>query len=349
MNVNRVFITTSTEVRGVNTGRLHFPRYLHGQRNSFFGNDDPFDAGVWGQWAGGGSNWQYQGFIREGNGPLQEDPQVRGQIPFISRVEAGANGNANVTDFIGATLGGPRFNGPGSPMMTNMQSPLFAIVDHNSAHHMTLPLALKAFSSHFGGGGWNRTIVINLDAHEDYHGAQNWQTARCQNWGRLLIQQRNRPAWVRGHTVSAYAVFGLSSGIGGPNTVRAKSWTSQGGSQTSRHASLQPGGARLNGGVLHTMLGNLNNTVAYITIDRDFTAGSDTPYGDGDYQAAEGRQMMTDLFQYLGNQNVPIAGVDITGMPVERAHAGRNDQAVRNSLRQAADDIRHLYGLVSAY
>lgn len=349
MNVNRVFITTSTEVRGVNMGRLHFSRYLYGQRHPFFGNDDPFNTAVWGQWTGGGNNWQYQGFIHGDNGRLEEDPGVRGQIPFVTRVADGANGNVNVTDFIGACLGGPGFRGPGAPMMTNMQSPLFAIVDHNSAHHMTLPLALKAFSSHFGNGGWNRTIVINLDAHEDYHGRQDWKTARCQNWGRLLIQRRNRPGWVRGHTVSAYAVFGLRSAAAMPNTVRARSWTSNGGNQTSHHGSLQPGGARLQAGVLQNILGNLNNTVAYVTIDRDFMAGSDTPYGDGDYQAAEGRQMMTDLFNYLGNQNIPIAGVDITGLPVESRHFGRNDQAIRTSLQQASADIRHLYGLVSAY
>jgi hypothetical protein len=93
-----------------------------------------------------------------------------------------------------------------------------------------------------------------------------------------------------------------------------------------------------------------NGADVYITVDRDFTIGSYTPYGDGEYLPAVGRSAVIECICYLQDNGATLVGFDVVGLP-SRAGKCKNsdsspfDQAVKESI----EDIRIFHKSVSNY
>lgn len=342
MQTTRVFITMSNETRGANISAEHFlRRFLPHYEPGFFGGGR-FDAAVWCRW--NMPTWHYSTYNRNDAGRLTAMPGGAGTLNFIRQVADGADGSVAFDRFVSTFLGGPMFRA-GAPILANMQSPLFSIIDHNSAHHLSFVLANKAFRAYRGHA---RKIVVNLDAHEDYGHAVNWQQIGCQNWGRKLLAVAGRPRWLPGGGVERYVAFCLNH-----HANRARLWRSNGQTLIGNAAAIQPGNVG-HGGLPNAVLGqflgpNLNNAAVYITIDRDFMAGSWTPYGDGSYAVGEGRQIIQGLINYLRGQGAQIVGADMIGLPCESQYLATTPQQQRQALVQMRDDINLFYGLINAY
>lgn len=334
MNVSRLLIKTSDDVPNLHTmGELGFVRAIARYERQCFDDNRRFDHAIWGSW--NAMNWSYRGYRQSATGYMERSADTHGTIPgFVNRVTGGAHGRVDFATFACAYLGGPHFMA-GGPVLSEVSSPFFAVVDHNSAHHVALPLILK---SQRALANRRPLVVINFDAHTDHAAVQGFDQITCQNWSTLLLRRTGRPRWLAGSTISRYVVFGLKA-FGA--TERAKSWTSDGQTADSRERELQPGNARLPAHVLRYLLGNMEGKVAYITIDRDFTHGSATPYGHGSYDPVEGRAMVRDCVEYLRRRNVPLLGFDVHGLPT-----GLVSEA---TMRQAYDDIKFFDNLVQGY
>ncbi len=96
-------------------------------------------------------------------------------------------------------------------------TPLFSIVDHNSAHNVSSPLAARAFHA-AGSDSTRMRILINFDNHSDY---APWDSAkvatpeiRCDNWATFITKPIPQSTWtLGGKTGTSPAIAGHEHGV----------------------------------------------------------------------------------------------------------------------------------------
>jgi hypothetical protein len=186
--------------------------------------------------------------------------------------------------------------------------PFFTVLDSNAAHHVSATLAAFAFNR---SPDQRKRVIFNFDHHPDYgYGGKLGLESpiSCQTWGQFTLASfdtRPRPI------ANVYVVTGVAE----------------------RMAEYQqnPGGGKLltlTGTTIHQQVDALLRNVLrvtvdqvdlYVSIDRDFMAGSFTTYDDGIYSADAGRRMVGDLLDAM--RGARLVGFDIVGLP---AVAGRS-------------------------
>lgn len=311
MKVQRAYFKTCDDIpdiRNLQSGikpieEYGFETYLDLCAERFFGKD-LFDFAVWGEYEK--TLWNYKVYQRDGF--RLRASQIKGAIAFTNRVTGGSHGNVPFQAYRDAFLGGPAFAGD-RPILTDIGNPLFSVVDHNSAHHMTYILANKAFRGNQDMAG--RRVVINFDNHKDY---ETFNPAAdslcCQNWGQALRPRPEDNALHRDYSVGRYIVLGLGSananvvswGLDGIRHQDKVDLTQEVAMADALRKSLQLGEP-------------LENYFFHVTVDRDFMKGSFTPYGDGPHYPQEGRNMVLQCLHYLKQRGAKLVGFDITGLP----------------------------------
>jgi hypothetical protein len=237
--------------------------------------------------------------------------------------------------------------------------PIFAVIDHNSAHHMSYVLANWAFSTF----GHNRKkVVINFDHHIDKASVKRFpRIIRCGDWAQHLflphdeIDTTSTPA---GHkTIPALKPFYIWVG-GSSEGETSHVFVSEGAEPefsadalTSTNTGLILDKIRLFLCVGDSAKGDINDAWSdidvYITVDRDFMIGSYTPYGDGPYSADVGRKVVMDCLKKLDKQSANLVGFDVIGLPVKAQ--GTDEILNQAAVDQSILDVRSFHSWVSDY
>jgi hypothetical protein len=270
------------------------------------------------------------------------------------------NGRVNYDDF---------YNSFYNPMEDNslfnrMPStpPLFAIVDHNSAHHMSYVLACKGFTCF--GEGWHKRIVINFDHHNDYTLEDHKGIIGCENWGDFLRMYPPADAYivigVKGSTSSEAKITGWYRHVNSQGFVSTIDLERLGinfnlVASAEKKVSdivevLKEVKAKINEKISCDQLGGDANWLweeendVYITVDRDFMQFSGTSYGPGSFPIDLGRKAVAECLGYLSNQRVTLVGFDVTGLPVSTKEGN-----MRELQKIAWEDIKYYYDAVCRY
>lgn len=230
--------------------------------------------------------------------------------------------------------------------------PIFAVIDHDSAHHWSVPLSERAFSRSVVLPGPPRArILINFDQHEDL-GQFNFPavpTIQCSQWGRFAIASpaRNGVGCLHNLPVIAHAYVRISPANPPANAHNAM-LTDFGGTQwrctnvpgvampvtvpplpqgpgfptvTTPPANPASTIAQQIGSVVQqlTFGGTYAAIDAYITVDRDFILQNGTPYTNtnGEHQITPARQAVQACLQALQAVQARLVGFDVCGLPAE--------------------------------
>lgn len=283
----------------------------------------------------------------------QSFPYLNG-LQLASPVVGGNNGSVSLSHFI------KRFFNPKGVMMkapfmkldTAAGNPfVFSVIDHNSAHHLSYLLARRAFTQYSKGNTGQRRyrLVLNFDQHEDFpRGNLGRDMIRCSTWGRSLFADKTVTTEAF-PVADAYAVVGLGQGI--PSGQLQCKFYDRGRLQDRNGTRINTqGGNRVNQ-LIEYLTGHLPHSQdwadwdLYITIDRDWTLGSRTPYGDGSHEAAHGRNCLKNTMAQLSGLGAWLSGMDIIGLPSGVGRSNRNQpndqQDLRNTQDRAVLDIVH--------
>jgi hypothetical protein len=234
--------------------------------------------------------------------------------------------------------------------------PVFAVIDHNSAHHMSYVLAKNAFSKFALVGEDRKKVVINFDNHADGNEPKpDHTTIHCNNWAYHFFLDHGKAG-------SAVNPIYISLGSYGQRLFKAdKDGRSTENGDTFVYNRGVTGACKyvtdpMADGNILVIMENIRgvtgfewrNADVYITVDRDFMIGSYTNYGDGKYSPQVGRNAVTTCLCYLVTSGANLVGFDIIGLPTRDATKKPNDkQKLSQSFDQSVIDIRTFYSCLS--
>ena len=240
----------------------------------------------------------------------------------VDNVKGGGHGTVKLAD-----LDREFFAPAGSPITGDMAGFVFGVIDHNSAHHMSYVLARRAFS----GNTAKKKIIVNFDRHQDY-GSQSTDIA-CDTWA--YFTRNGSTKFADGYVaIGTYQPSGTNS------------------AKYSCAADNGSGGATWlnNPDALLSHLGITGQTKAtdvalYITVDRDWTTYSRTPYGDGYYTYDKGYDDF--LLPFVKKVKSLVISADIIGLPGPLGHSTYGDstsyKAPNDYGKVAAKHIKDFY------
>ena len=227
---------------------------------------------------GANFTWMPQTALRTCNAPA----------PFLSR---------RVSNLIGENIDAGDAANPDAyvcafkEVLKGDDKPLFGIVDHNSAHNVSAALAAHAFR----GSAAAVRVVLQYDNHSDIH-AISAATLKCSNWGNYVVAK----------DVAQYFVHMTNKTYLG--TPKLDVYTRASGKPTVA-ASL----AALISRIKAEHAGK--EIAFYVTVDRDFTIGSHTPWGDGPQTADQGRKAVASAVDGFLKAGGKLVGLDVVGLP----------------------------------
>lgn len=286
--------------------------------------------------------------------PLDDSSIASLDLEFKTPVVGGSHGEIEAKPFVRSVLE--------KLGKANFPSPLFAVVSHNSAHHLSYVLAAFGFEQlarfgHEKDGQKKRRVVLNFDQHDDNALQKQYEKMRCSNWARFLTRDTSLGSPL------AQAYVSIGQGRHQPYGVEV---TVAGQSKSTRLPPLANSTEKLN---MDDLLGKIVKVIdpttsqwadwaVYITVDRDMMFGSCTPYGDGHYSREVTMAAVKACLSHLKAQKATLAGFDITGLPTgeaaDRPSPKPNWTAMPNVtsdslFAQAVQDICELHAAVEAY
>ena len=271
-----------------------------------------------------GTNWDGNIYVRFCHPVTQQWTTFswgKTKITYKLLPKTSSNGWVSLTHFEDSMLS----------VLKRLHSPIFAVIDHNSAHHLSYILAKKAFTTAHTDGKRNK-VVINFDNHADGNppvkGAEDPPNyIHCNNWAYQLFRDASAKNLVY-ISVGAHDQKLFSGHPAGKTLI----WHGEG----KNHADtdiltevIHPDGTRDTNieHILDTVEGAVKGKMdnfswgtadVYVTVDRDFMKGSLTPYGDGEYLPVVGRNAVKSCLTYLGkNKKAKLVGFDVIGLPGE--------------------------------
>ncbi|MEL6440785.1 MAG: hypothetical protein AAFQ80_16205 [Cyanobacteria bacterium J06621_8] len=236
----------------------------------------------------------------------------------------------------------------------DLDHPLFAVVDHNSAHHMSYILAkwgFSRFSSH------KKKVVINFDQHEDYGSPKSKEIA-CSTWGNFILRRG------QDSVADAYVVVGVRNSGKKNKDENTLIYTKQNKDTVSssiKKTELVPWRKYFekqdeNDGLLEAIFNELNKLEenkewsqwdVYITVDRDVMIGSFTSYGDGSYESSKVQEKIGEYLNQLSEAGVNLVGFDVIGLPDKQ---GKSDKVTENeAVVQAINNLKSFYDAIAEY
>lgn len=263
-------------------------------------------------------------------------------IPAEKPMEGAADGTINIL----------KFRNQISKVLDTLESdaPLFSVIDHNSAHHVSWGLAKHAFSNY--GDEDAKKLIINFDAHKDFSKIRSKHVKykiRCNNWA----------AWaVAGGVDLSYRIAHGYMHIGHPaNYTRrnfgAKSGDWGGSKYYAPHSSPVSFKKRtVESQVMAALKATGTSPVdAYVTLDRDVMIGSGTSYGCGEHLPKHLFQALDECLATLYGAGVSLCGFDICGLPAFSASFGSDliDNDPIRVMERAKRDISTCIDLVTKY
>jgi hypothetical protein len=207
---------------------------------------------------------------------------------------------------------------------------LFAVIDHNAAHHFSIPFAEYAFTTANSVGQHRQRVIVILDQHSDIGSVQPAPPpiARCENWGGLALKTVGAAPAPPTIVADRYLHTGWATKTIQPpvNVAQQYMETNQtAGGYKMVQVVIPPGlPQNLSAAVVAGLAGqavNVNNTDVYITWDRDSVQGSMTPWGDGMYVSASLGQAISTLATDLTNSGAHVVGVDVVGLPSQGGYS----------------------------
>jgi hypothetical protein len=264
-----------------------------------------------------------------------------GGLAFDGEVKGGGNGS------VGWEVLEAAFFGQGGIFATTPFSdgdkPLFAVIDHNSAHHISYVLARHAFARH--GDSSRKNLVLSYDAHNDWTDPKARPTdIKCSTWGGFLFH----PGIV--WSAELYAVVGL--GTATPSgTFEWAAYEPAARTQPTRKGKAPTSGGTKVDAMIAAILGpepDCSQWNVYITLDRDLMQGSCTPYKDGAHLAAHTRACVEGCYAALNNGGAKIVGFDVIGLPCSFSPRSMTKVVGTDEgfVNQAFEDIKICYRLM---
>lgn len=345
MNVKTVFFKMSNELNsrfnvnprqgqnrmlGKSIRQPDFLQFLKKLSDRCLPRGKAFDYALWGAFMG--NDWSYTLYSDGNKGGLSRTDNS-GRIRFRHPVATGQHGEVPFLNFRDAFLGGRGFRGT-SPILTDVPNPLFSLIDHNSAHHMSYVLAQKAFRGSGNTSGWS--IVVSFDQHTDYNDFTNINgIIDCQSWGQAL-RPTNRAVRTIDSPIAQYIVLGSGAG-----TACGRRW-SMNGANVGPNVGLGNTTAILN----HFFQArNLAGYDVYITVDRDFIKAGATPYPEQAFSATPvvGRKAVSDCLGFFKARNTNFVGFDVCGWPSTGVSV-QLDQDIITYIREGDGTVFAKYG-----
>lgn len=213
-------------------------------------------------------------------------------------------------------------------LRSGVKKPLFAVVDHNSAHQMAYVLCRYAMQ-HLPTNQSNKAMLITFDEHTDQQTGFSNNRIKCSNYVVSLLKPPHKVVDVVLHIGWDFPTG--SGNLKGTNVFVSNTVTSRAykrdtpGREVGTPSGKQIFGgkkSRVRVGVKDNYIQHVKSTIkkhkvtyVYITIDRDFMKGSCTRYGDGESHPDTARLAVKDCLEEIRELNCKIVGFDITGMP----------------------------------
>jgi hypothetical protein len=289
--------------------------------------------------------------LMKGSNKLPETTKIfRNDDVFRATITDAKMGDIKLSDLVGKFLSSNKFK----PILKLEQDDfLFAVVDHNSAHHMSYILSRRALARATTPA---KAMVINFDMHEDFGGGGTLKTTSkitCGTWGQFLFSPTK--------IADAYVVVGECKGHSQP-LLKTK--------YVANHFNVivrQPGRTEVEGssapknaaGVLSTIkekvsgFSKWSNYRVYISVDRDIAKGSFTQWGDGYHTFADVQKCVKELMEDLDTKGAKLLGFDVSGMPnisgSDRSSVFTGSRKRQDAFEAAVKDVQFYYGLVSGY
>ncbi len=235
-------------------------------------------------------------------------------------------------------------------------APLFAVVNHNSAHHISYPLAQYGFETF---GGSRKRVVINFDQHDDFTSKPKEGVIRCSTWGWFVTNGSKTHENPLAH---AYVTIGQGKEL--PSAVQVH-LSGRGKVELDALADStdELNIEKLLSAILHQIDphsdGSWADWAVYLSFDRDMMISSCTPYGDGHYTPDVAREAVKRCLAHLKKGSATLVGCDLMGLPT-----GASDDAPSNTphrikpgsgrvasdlFAQAVQDCLDLYKAVTDY
>jgi hypothetical protein len=98
-----------------------------------------------------------------------------------------------------------------------------------------------------------------------------------------------------------------------------------------------------------SIIGNLDDTDVYLSVDRDITRRSCTYWGDGFFDCKQIRSAVEKVLKHLKKKNANLVGFDIVGLPEKNIHTSFPSGNTDEYIEQAREDIRIFRELVFKY
>lgn len=231
---------------------------------------------------------------------------------------------------------------------------IFAIVDHNSAHHMSYALAWKAFETHSAD---KIKLIISFDHHSDYTAKWGQYSTKitCSNWAGCALHFGFPKAYKIAEAVAHFGLTNTKAGVGPSGNFSGTKVYKYKGPSVNVGAG-NPGNINLQTTMVLQEARRAAHAAAntpvdvYVTVDRDFMKGSWTPYKDGNHTPAVGRQAVQACLTTLQNAGCRLVGFDVTGLPNGTGYSeSMGGQKKGAAVRRSNEDIRVCYRAVLAY
>lgn len=272
------------------------------------------------------------------------------------------NGNLFLENFVEGFIGG----GERGLLYNIVDSPVFSVIDLNSAHHFSYILAKKALSLYPD----KYRLIVNVDQHIDFDGkdvftglaatTQAWKqeyenktvktkgpprVISCGNWGKRAINygcEKTNKSFSITPAADAYLAIGCGENLKTTGTTVLRQSMSDGEQfKTTQHE-------RMYAGSLLVMMDNVGyalksenstfdwaNTAVYFTLDRDVMIFNGTKYRDGAYSPKIVHNRLTRLFDFFKQKKVVVAGVDTIGLPEITGSSSAYRQLIDEIMVQA--------------
>jgi hypothetical protein len=234
-----------------------------------------------------------------------------------------------------------------------------SVIDSNAAHHLSLLLAERAFTTAPPPAvpGPRARIVINVDAHEDFSGgAVNILNLRCDNWGLFTVRSVGQ-IWPDPTTL-ATAYVSVGARLAAANFGNSRVWVRPPTGVNARGLGVAPAQAQV-GALWGTLQGQAvalgqpgpwAGCDVYLSVDRDVEQFSYTDYSDGSYAPAVLWAFVEDYVAAFAANGIDtrFVGFDICGLPTIGGSSRLPQLPVVDRRNQAIADITRLAAIVTA-
>lgn len=241
-------------------------------------------------------------------------------------------------------------------LQARLRLPAFTVTDSNTFHTSGYLWAKVALDAAIARGGAGPVLIVNFDQHQDYQAPA--RLVKSDGWGKAILRN------YKGAFIN-FGCNGINTGLGSegfllatntapgdePKTVRGV--TGDGPKITMNHfVGLDTPTKKDYGAVgpdLQFLGVNIPATIAaieralgdrfkycFITVDRDCMLNNGTQWGMSEpafWSAAHLRSVMEILLRHLGQREVELTGLDITGLPEALASANPLRQTVGEKVR----------------